>query len=329
MSWRRARRAETVAMLGGALVFWAKLAAAQHTSVAEALFRDARAAMKRSDYASACPKFAESLRLDPSPGTLFNLAFCEERQGRTASAWTRFHEFVDTASKNDPRRIIALREIAVLEPHLPRLRISIADGELGAVLLDSVELRAAGLSNPIPVDPGLHVVELRRTGLPVEERRFQIEKAELLEVRFEREQEVSPTVAPAKVRTTPSLTRQSRAPEASVRSRRSSRHSELTAAYVAGGLGLAGVVGAGVFGALAYQKKQVSMDHCDEKDCDSKGLAAARDGDRFLRLVDVAGAVGAAGLAVSVVLFWRSNQRVEMRQVAGGGGAVFYTGQFR
>src|SRR5688572_25737334 len=91
-------------------------ALAQQEGAAEVLFREARAAMRKGDVARACPKFAESYRLDPSLGTLLNLALCEEQQGRIVSAWTKFKHFLDSAPLSDKRREIARERVAELEP---------------------------------------------------------------------------------------------------------------------------------------------------------------------------------------------------------------------
>src|SRR5262245_14345984 len=112
-------------------------AAAQNATLAESLFRDARVAMKAGDADRACPLFAESYRLDPAHGTLFNLAACEEERGKLASAWAAFRKLVDVAPAEDERVIEASARLKALEERVPRLRLV--------------------LSGPLPAD---HALEL-------------------------------------------------------------------------------------------------------------------------------------------------------------------------
>src|SRR5580692_11189003 len=72
-------------------------------AVADALFRKGREAAEKGDWATACPKFAESQRLDPAPGTLLNLADCEEHLGQLASAYEHFKTAVETMAPSDDR----------------------------------------------------------------------------------------------------------------------------------------------------------------------------------------------------------------------------------
>src|SRR5262249_43356511 len=82
-----------------ALLVAAPLARAQSNKVAaEALFEEGRRLMSEGKVADACPKFADSQSLDPSPGTLLNLASCYEKMGMTATAWATYREAASLAS---------------------------------------------------------------------------------------------------------------------------------------------------------------------------------------------------------------------------------------
>src|SRR5687768_5276645 len=90
---------------------------------ADALFREGREAMKAGDLLIACEKLKESQRLDPAPGTLLNLAECEEKRGRLAIAWEHARRALDTMAQSDERVAMASARVAALELRLPRLTI--------------------------------------------------------------------------------------------------------------------------------------------------------------------------------------------------------------
>src|SRR5688572_29187335 len=76
-------------------------------AAAEALFRAGREAAGRGDYATACQRFEESNRLEPTAGTVMNLANCREQLGQIASAWQRYREAIEKLPAEDERVGIA------------------------------------------------------------------------------------------------------------------------------------------------------------------------------------------------------------------------------
>ena len=103
-----------------ALVGTPSLAQPRDAAAADTLFRQGREAMKAGDYATACPKFEESQRLDPAAGTVLNLAQCEDQQGKFASAQQHYREAMETLPQGDPRVEVAEAGMASVEKKVPK-----------------------------------------------------------------------------------------------------------------------------------------------------------------------------------------------------------------
>lgn len=163
-----ARRAYSLTTTATLLLALAQPARAQaDAAAARALFAEGRQLMSADKYAEACPKFEESLRLDPGMGTQFNLAHCWEKLGRTASAWAMFLDVAAAArASNQPEREAAAKERAsALEPRLTRLRIVVpAPAADAKIFLDQQEIGKAAWGTAMPVDPGSHVVRVTAPG---------------------------------------------------------------------------------------------------------------------------------------------------------------------
>ncbi len=89
-------------------------------AAAESAFAIGRTRMTEGKYEEACAAFAESLRLEPATGTLYNIALCSEKLGRTASAWSAYKAVAADASSNADRARMAKEKAALLEPQLSR-----------------------------------------------------------------------------------------------------------------------------------------------------------------------------------------------------------------
>jgi hypothetical protein len=131
-------------------------------AAATELFNAGRDMMKNGDYATACPKLAESARLEPTVGALAKLAECEEHERRLVSAYGRWHQALNLArATGDERARDVEREVERLDAIVPKLRI-VAAGVLPAdtvIRLDAVELGPAGLGVPLAVEPGTHALQ--------------------------------------------------------------------------------------------------------------------------------------------------------------------------
>jgi hypothetical protein len=157
--------ARLVAMLvvSGCVLCTAGSAFARDPAAGEALYRAAKESAKKGDWEKACAQFAESQRLDPAPGTLVNLADCEEHRGLVTSAWTHFAEVETQFKPGDARAAYAHEHAIALEKRVPRVTIRLQAGAPSSarIFRDEEELKAASLGVPLPVDPGKHVVSVK------------------------------------------------------------------------------------------------------------------------------------------------------------------------
>ncbi len=132
------------------------------------LYDAAEALSKAGRLAEACPKYAESYRLDPQLGALLHQADCLEKIGKLASAYAAFRDAAELAGqKNDERKNVAEARAKALEPRLTRISIDLAPNaklEKLEISKDGTLVSDASLGLPIAVDRGEHRVEARAPG---------------------------------------------------------------------------------------------------------------------------------------------------------------------
>lgn len=148
-----------------ATAVWAQ--SAEDTAAARALFAEARKLAAAGDFATACPKFEESQRLEPGVGTQFNLADCWEHIGRTASAWALFLEVANRTrlAGQVEREQVARRRAAALEPRLSTLTVTVEQQIEGLeIRRGEVIVGAAQVGVATPVDPGEQLIRATAPG---------------------------------------------------------------------------------------------------------------------------------------------------------------------
>lgn len=219
---------------------------------------------------------------------MFNIADCEEKLGRLATSWTLFQEVVQRLPNDDDRRAIANDRAHALEARLPTLNIHLARSNRTDVRLrrDGVVLGAASLDTPLPVDPGEHTVIVDAPGT----------QSAVFTSRVGEGEHASLAVNVSRISTI------SQQPP-STRGRSDSTHSSHTAAYVVGGIGVAGLVTGVIAGLTMLSKKSTVNEQCVGKRCSPEGLDAAHSG-RTYGLITTAGLItGALGLGAASYLF--------------------------
>lgn len=220
------------------------------------------------------------MRLDPAPGTLFNLADCDEHVGKLASAWQLFERLSHDLPAGDDRVPIVKGRVAALAKRVPRLTLRLGEGApAGAtVRRDEVDLGAASLGTALPVDPGKHTVTIKAPGRRTRTLSIEIGEGDRKEI------EVLP------------------GPEGEDDGAASGGIGKRTIGFMVGGIGIAGLLGATVTGIVMAGKKSTADDHCPNKACDQIGYDAAQAGRTLTGVTAAMVVVGVVGVGVGTTL---------------------------
>jgi serine/threonine-protein kinase len=354
----RAGRALSALALAAAATVGARQGRAQaqgDKATAEAIFDDARRLMGEKKFAEACPKFAESQRLDPGVGVLLYLGDCYEKNGQLASAWATFREALSAAraAGQAPREKTARERAAALEGKLPRLSVLVpkeAQVEGLTVQREAVLLGKALWGTPVPVDPGSWVIRAAAPGkLPWSTKVELVAGAPVLVVTIPAlaDAVAAPTTPPALPALPPPVlvpppvvTPPAVAPGVGDPPRdapaRSAWSKQKTAALAVGGAGVVGVVVGAAFGAKTLSSWGEAKDHCTgpsgKRVCDPQGVELASTAKNAGTASTIAFAVGGAALAAGAVLWITApaaKRPVALQPIASPeGGGLRITGAF-
>jgi hypothetical protein len=265
------------------------------------LFREGRAALADKDYERACAKFAESQRLDARVGTLINLAVCEEALNRLASARQHWEQATDLGrATSDARAEYTMERFTAIDKRVPRLLVRLAASAPpeSVVRRDGVELGAASLGTPLPVDPGAHTVigaaPGHEDGAPL-----------LVELKESESREIE--VAPGPALPEPPRSAPARAPAAPERARPFG--ALRTAAIAAGATGVVGLGLGTYFGIKAIDGKSGAPGVCHGDVCDAVGSGVRKDALRAGNAATASFIVGGGLLAAGIVMWFLAPAR--------------------
>jgi hypothetical protein len=251
---------------------------------AELLDSQATSLMQEHRYAEACPKLAESDRIQPGTGVLLRLALCYELSGRTASAWAAFREAAGRARRAGDASVadLASRRADGLEPRLAKVVVRLPpDGHSAPidVRLDGATLAPSAIGVELPVDPGAHTVQAASPGRRAFVKTFSIAT-----------EGVTTAIA---IDLPPELPAKSSGPWR-------------TAALVAGGTGLACVVAGSILGVSAMTNWNRAKSECAHgtSGCSPEALNLQSVVDTEALGSTIAFTAGAVGIVAGAVLWW-------------------------
>ena len=290
------------------------VAQAQDSAAAQALFERGVADLEAGRLESACPALAESHRLDPHPGTLVALAECEAKADKIASAFGHYQDYLGWVSRLSPEqqerhadRVANARvQTDLLRPRIPTLTLVLPPTAPRGLVVerDGVVLQGPALGVALPIDPGEHVVVTRDAAGNETRATVVIGAGQVirLDLRVPNPSPAPPPVVPQAPKA-PSILAP-KAPKTAAPGPNPLR----TWGWVAGGVGVTGVVVGSIAGVVALGQKRVVDDHCRGLACDDEGKRAANSGQSAAAVSTVAFGVGLVGLGTSLVMLLTSDR---------------------
>jgi len=314
-----ASRCFAAALIAASLTL-APVALAEDVAAAKALFQEGLEHMQAGAFEKGCPALRESYRLDARIGTLFTLAECEAKWGRVATALAHYSNFLTQVEampsgqrlKQSEREKIAREQRDKLTPQVPELTLVLPkDAPANTVVKRGNDvLRRPSLGVALPTDPGEYVLTTQVPGGKLVEKKLKLAKGEkktvTLEVALpEPGAEVGAGAGAGNGSGQPGGSGGGPGPDGATPEEGGG--GRRVAAYIAGGVGIAGLAAGGILGGLTLAKKNelASKEGCSfaTKTCTDTAVLNELNEARTLGWISTAGfGVGIVGLGVGAVL---------------------------
>ena len=249
--------------------------------------------MGKDEVTKACRKFQESQRLDPSGGTLLNLAVCNEKLGRSATAWTQYNEALAWARRDrrQDRVDYAAEHIAALEPRLSYVVIDVpsrAQVEGLEIRRDGSVVRRAAWGSRMPLDPGSHAIEASAEGYRAWQTDVTVDTEGVEQTVVVPPLVPLPTSNQEVVRDVGRPSLPAKREESSTREVDTSSGSTPWTVYALGGVGMVGVGVGSYFGLQAFSKNDDAGEECPKGVCSPEGQTLTQEAGRAADISTVA-----------------------------------------
>jgi serine/threonine-protein kinase len=266
-------------------------------AASDVLFKDAKKLIDEGRFNEACPKFEESQRLDPTPGTLLNLGDCYKSASppRNASAWGAYRQAEAMARQRGDaaRQDGAALRAQTVEPLLSKVTIDVPP----AARIPGLEVKWDGrpvgeglFGSAFPVDAGEHAIVASAPG----------HKSWTGKGVVGANAATTNVAVPILPLGAPDPTPGSVAPGVPYWG------TQRVLGLGIGVAGLAGIVVGSIFGVKAANKNADSLPHCQPNNiklCDATGVALGEDAFGAAAVSTVGFIAGGLGLAGGTILF--------------------------
>ncbi len=264
-------------------------------ATARTLAQEGQQALDAKKFSTAADKFTRADSLVHAPTLLIGLARAQLGMSKLVEAQESFNRIIrEGVAPNSPRSWTkaledATKEVDAITARLPWVTITVLGPTSPEVVIDSTPVPSASLGVKRPVNPGSHTVKASAEGFLPAEKTVIFAEGQSIAVSLELEQapaDAAP-VAVAPVRDAPV----------------SSGNGKKTAAFVALGVGGAGLAVGGIFGVLAMGKHAKLVEACPDKVCDPETQGSTLSSYHTLGNVSTVGfIVGGVGVATGAIL---------------------------
>jgi hypothetical protein len=301
---------------------------ANDKNLAQSLFDQARALMDQGRYADACPRFADSERLDPGGGTILNLALCYDKLGKIALAYNTYNEAISLSitEHRREREKFARDRAAALAPRLPRLTLKLTDAPPTAdVRLDGTRVPDSALGTAMAVDPGEHTIDATASDRAPWKLVLSVAEGEARDVPITLAALPPVASAPTPIAPPPARVLRAPAPESPLQY----EHHRSTAFYVLGGVAIASLATSAVTGAVAWSAHESAGQKCSASTGFCADPTGIDDASRARTMAWISTATLGVGVLTGVVAFVLPlDERVKVVPIQGGA-AISLQGTWR
>ncbi len=288
-------------------------------TLAQTLFDEGVSLMDKGRFTEACPKLAESQRLDPGGGTLLNLGFCRQNEGKLASAWAAYNEALSQAIKDGrkDREAAARVHVDELKDKFATLAIDVSEAarkiDQIEIRIDGTAVRQAAWGVASPIDRGAHGIVVSAPGKKEFKTSIEVQQDGTTQRVSIPALEDAPVVAPID------------------RGGPERRSSQALIGWVTGGVGVA-MLGVGVAtGILALDARAKSNTDCGPLvHCTQAGVDYNDQAKTYAWFADFGVGIGAAALVAGFILIVTAPKTSHPKSAfvaplidAHGGGAAF------